>query len=126
MSAKLVLVYALISLSFIYATCGVIENNETSDSDYFGIHVYPQERQCAMLGGMCVHKDDCEPTQLTSTKGLCPNNSGLGVECCYQVLPRSSATCRQFLGECMPSCNDNLVRYEANDCPENTKCCTLV
>lgn len=52
--------------------------------DYFGVHVYPQERDCAMLGGMCVHTEDCEPSQLTSTKGLCPNFRDLGVECCYQ------------------------------------------
>lgn len=39
-----------------------------------------------MVGGMCVLKEDCEPSQLTSTKGLCPNFRDLGVECCYQGL----------------------------------------
>lgn len=32
MGAKLILFYAFMSLSVICATCGVIENNETSDS----------------------------------------------------------------------------------------------
>lgn len=32
MSARLIIFYAFMSLSFICATCGVIENNETSDS----------------------------------------------------------------------------------------------
>lgn len=38
MGAKLILFYAFMSLSFICATCGVIENNETSDSGKDNVH----------------------------------------------------------------------------------------
>ncbi|KAJ6644300.1 hypothetical protein Bhyg_09267 [Pseudolycoriella hygida] len=134
MGAKQILFYALMSLSFICVTCGVIEsienieNNETNESsemEYFGVKVYPQERHCAMVGGMCVHQDDCEPLHLTSTRNLCPKHKNKGVECCYQVIPRP-APCKQFLGECKKTCNPSLVQSQANDCPEDKKCCALI
>lgn len=52
-------------------------------SDYFGVHIYPIERNCAMVGGNCVQKEDCEEGQLTSTHGLCGEQKHIGVECCY-------------------------------------------
>lgn len=52
-----------------------------SGENYFGVHIYPVERHCAMVGGLCVQKGDCaEPT---TKKGLCGKSQHLNVECCY-------------------------------------------
>lgn len=52
-----------------------------SAENYFGVRVYPVERNCAMVGGLCVEKKDCaEPT---TKKGLCAKSQHLDVECCY-------------------------------------------
>lgn len=43
--------------------------------------IYPIERNCAMVGGICVHRTDC--AEGTSVQGLCGRSRHLGVECCY-------------------------------------------
>ncbi|GAB0093346.1 uncharacterized protein DMENIID0001_084360 [Sergentomyia squamirostris] len=97
-----------------------IDNNETLDVDD-DIKYWEIDRECAMVGGVCVHQDDCEHT--TSTPGLCPTNKHYGVECCYKLRDRVT-TCRKQLGACMDRCNINLQR-SATDCP-NQVCCVLV
>lgn len=47
-----------------------------------GVRVYPNDRQCVLVGGLCVQSSDC--TEPTSNKGLCPTSAHLGVECCYE------------------------------------------
>lgn len=42
------------------------------------------DRECAMVGGICVSVDDCDPEYLSTTKGLCPSNKHNNVECCYR------------------------------------------
>ncbi|EDW56648.1 uncharacterized protein LOC6615401 isoform X2 [Drosophila sechellia] len=68
-----------------------IETNDVNDPNYYmlqGVRVYPNDRQCVMVGGLCVAESDCiEPT---SNKGLCPTSAGEGVECCYEL--RSNPT----------------------------------
>ncbi|XP_017072598.1 uncharacterized protein LOC108108890 isoform X2 [Drosophila eugracilis] len=67
-----------------------IETNEVDTSDVYrlqGVLVYPNDRQCVLVGGLCVKTDDCnEPT---TNKGLCPTSASQGVECCYEL--RSSS-----------------------------------
>jgi len=47
-----------------------------------GVRVYPNDRQCVLVGGLCVETKDClEPT---SNRGLCPSSAGQEVECCYE------------------------------------------
>ena len=46
--------------------------------------MYNIDRDCAMLGGLCVEKSDCITS--TSRQGLCPSNQAKGVECCYEGL----------------------------------------
>lgn len=54
-------------------------------ADYFGVKVYPINRQCAMVGGTCVHSSDCQPGQITNKQGLCgPKYQKQGVECCFE------------------------------------------
>ncbi|XP_058463998.1 U-scoloptoxin(19)-Sm1a isoform X2 [Malaya genurostris] len=91
---------------------------------YLGVSVYKTERACARLGGLCVHKTDCQSPSTMS--GLCPGSAHRGVECCYEVIAaKGDVSCTEYLGECMPHCNPMLQR-PANDCRENEHCCVLV
>lgn len=49
---------------------------------YQGVKVYKGDRECVLVGGLCIHIDDCN--QPTSTKGLCPTNAHHNIECCYE------------------------------------------
>uniref|UniRef100_A0A1L8DNT2 Putative conserved secreted protein n=2 Tax=Nyssomyia neivai TaxID=330878 RepID=A0A1L8DNT2_9DIPT len=97
-----------------------IENNETLDEEG-EIKLWEIERECAMVGGVCVHRDDCD--HVTSTTGLCPSNKHYGVECCYKLKIRLT-TCHNHFGECMNECNPRIQR-PATDCPGQV-CCVLV
>lgn len=46
--------------------------------------MFKLDKECAMVGGICMDVDDCDPEYLSTTKGLCPTNSGHNVECCYR------------------------------------------
>ncbi|XP_017060936.1 uncharacterized protein LOC108101191 isoform X2 [Drosophila ficusphila] len=78
----LLLVGTILMLSQVQAN---IDTNEV-DPDFYmlqGVRVYPNDRQCVLVGGLCVQTKDClEPT---SNKGLCPTSAGQGVECCYEL-----------------------------------------
>ncbi|XP_016953633.1 uncharacterized protein LOC108026930 isoform X2 [Drosophila biarmipes] len=77
------LVSALLVLHQVQAN---VETNEVDTSDTYmlqGVEVFPNDRQCVLVGGLCVKTDDCiEPT---TNKGLCPSSAGRGVECCYEL-----------------------------------------
>ncbi|XP_059613138.1 U-scoloptoxin(19)-Sm1a [Phlebotomus argentipes] len=96
-----------------------IDNNETLDEG--DIRVWEIERECAMVGGLCVHKDDCD--HVTSTAGLCPSNKAMGVECCYKLKSRLTS-CVNQLGVCMDRCHPR-IQTPATDCPGQV-CCILV
>ncbi|XP_016988205.2 U-scoloptoxin(19)-Tl1a isoform X1 [Drosophila rhopaloa] len=102
-----------------------VETNEVDQPDTYmlqGVHVYPNDRQCVLVGGLCVKTDDCiEPT---SNKGLCPSSAGLGVECCYE-LPVRPAPCAEHLGQCMDRCHQRLLR-PGTDCENGQVCCVLI
>ncbi|XP_061502015.1 uncharacterized protein LOC4576735 isoform X1 [Anopheles gambiae] len=52
------------------------------EESYLGVKLYKMERPCAMLGGMCVQTSECK--QRPANSGLCPENTHLGVDCCYE------------------------------------------
>ncbi|XP_020815119.1 uncharacterized protein LOC110189404 isoform X2 [Drosophila serrata] len=79
---------ALIMLHHVQAD---VETNEVDSGETYmlqGVKVYPNDRQCVLVGGLCVQSEDClEPT---TNRGLCPSSAGHGVECCYE--PRRKST----------------------------------
>lgn len=94
------------------------------DGNYYGVTVYTRSRECAMLGGLCVHESDCEKDQLTQKKGLCEDHD-ISVECCYKVIPRL-APCHQFGGVCTEKCNTVLRQPLGNDCQDDKTCCLSI
>ncbi|KAH8254468.1 hypothetical protein KR032_010218 [Drosophila birchii] len=117
----LLVVTALIMLHHVEAD---VETNEVDLGETYmlqGVKVYPNDRQCVMVGGLCVKSEDClEPT---TNRGLCPSSAN-GVECCYE-LPVRPAPCAQHLGQCMDRCHHRLHR-PGNDCKEGQVCCVLI
>ncbi|KAL9915836.1 uncharacterized protein LOC119636877 isoform X2 [Glossina fuscipes] len=83
---------ALITLLAIRTVAADIDDNEVNDAqDHYmiqGVKVYQGDRQCVLVGGLCVHSSDC--LQPTTNKGLCPSNAHRGVECCYEFFDRPS------------------------------------
>ncbi|XP_016953632.1 U-scoloptoxin(19)-Sm1a isoform X1 [Drosophila biarmipes] len=116
------LVSALLVLHQVQAN---VETNEVDTSDTYmlqGVEVFPNDRQCVLVGGLCVKTDDCiEPT---TNKGLCPSSAGRGVECCYE-LPVRPAPCAEHLGLCMDRCHQRLLR-PGTDCENGQVCCVLI
>ncbi|XP_023160539.1 U-scoloptoxin(19)-Sm1a-like isoform X1 [Drosophila hydei] len=117
----------LVSALMLQFACADIETNEVNDNstpEYMiqGVRVYPNDRHCALVGGLCVHTSDCNLP--TTNKGLCPSSAHLGVECCYE-LPVRPAPCEQHLGACMKSCNPSIQR-PATDCDNGEVCCVLM
>ncbi|XP_058830372.1 U-scoloptoxin(19)-Sm1a [Topomyia yanbarensis] len=120
----------LLVVAYVYACRGaeippptVYENGEVVRT-YLGVDVYKTERACARLGGLCVHKSDCQSPSTMS--GLCPESAHRGVECCYEVIPvKGELNCAEYLGECMTSCNAIGLRRPAKDCEEDEICCVL-
>ncbi|KAH8347952.1 hypothetical protein KR084_002495 [Drosophila pseudotakahashii] len=102
-----------------------VETNEVDTAEPYllqGVRVYPNDRQCVLVGGLCVKTEDClEPT---TNKGLCPTSADQGVECCYE-LPVRPAPCGEHLGECKDRCHQRLVR-PGNDCENGQVCCVLI
>ncbi|XP_065368497.1 U-scoloptoxin(19)-Tl1a [Calliphora vicina] len=129
MSNKSILyIYGVIAITLISIHCitANISDNEVNDipETYMvqGVKVYQGDRECVLVGGLCVHNSDCnEPT---SNKGLCPSNSHRGVECCYE-LPVRPAPCHEHLGECMDRCHKTLMR-PGTDCENGQICCVLI
>ncbi|XP_037955908.1 uncharacterized protein LOC119685636 isoform X2 [Teleopsis dalmanni] len=79
-----IFVFVIVAINGI---CAHVEDNEVDDVPEYhmlqGVKVYQGDRQCVLVGGLCVHSSDCnEPT---TTRGLCPTNSHRGVECCYEL-----------------------------------------
>ncbi|KAH8301545.1 hypothetical protein KR059_005629 [Drosophila kikkawai] len=113
---------ALIMLHHVHADA---DTNELDSPDTYmlqGVKVYPHDRQCVMVGGLCVKSEDClEPT---TKRGLCPSSAAYGVECCYE-LPVRPAPCQQHGGVCMSFCNKRLLR-PGNDCKNGQACCLLL
>ncbi|XP_041771928.1 U-scoloptoxin(19)-Sm1a [Anopheles merus] len=93
------------------------------EESYLGVKLYKMERPCAMLGGMCVQTSECK--QRPANSGLCPENTHLGVDCCYEVKPASNLTCHEYRGACMERCAAGLQR-PSTDCTDGSKCCVLV
>lgn len=123
--AILKLAFILFALMFVN---GILAQ-KTEENEVFydtqmvqGVKVYRNDRECAMLGGLCVHRSDCLET--SSKSGLCPSNKHLGVECCYE-LPVRPAPCREHLGQCRDRCPARLVR-PGIDCKDGQFCCVLV
>lgn len=117
----------MITLISIHSITADLENNEVGDEapEYYmfqGVKVYQGDRHCVLVGGLCVHHSDC--LEATTNKGLCPTNSHLGVECCYE-LPVRPALCREHLGECMDRCHKTLMR-PGTDCQSGQVCCVLI
>uniref|UniRef100_A0A1B0DK33 Uncharacterized protein n=1 Tax=Phlebotomus papatasi TaxID=29031 RepID=A0A1B0DK33_PHLPP len=118
---KIAKVAVIVSIFVIFvAAYPPIDNNETLEEDG-DIKLWEIERECAMVGGLCVHKDDCD--HVTSTTGLCPSNKRYGVECCYKLKYRIT-TCKNHLGECMDRCHHSLQRT-STDCSGQV-CCVLI
>ncbi|EDV36170.1 uncharacterized protein Dana_GF12088, isoform A [Drosophila ananassae] len=101
------------------------DTNNVDDPEVYmlqGVRVYPNDRQCVLVGGLCVATTDCmEPT---TNKGLCPTSAGHDVECCYE-LPVRPAPCAQHFGECMDRCHQRLLR-PGTDCENGQVCCVLI
>ncbi|XP_034478772.1 uncharacterized protein LOC117785009 isoform X2 [Drosophila innubila] len=81
----------LVSALMLQFVCANIETNDVNDNndEYYmlqGVRVYPNDRQCSLVGGLCVQTSDC--TEPTSNKNLCPSSTHLGVECCYELKPK--------------------------------------
>ncbi|KAH8252218.1 hypothetical protein KR038_003077 [Drosophila bunnanda] len=118
----LLVAIALIMLHHVQAD---VETNEVDSGETYmlqGVKVYPNDRQCVLVGGLCVQSEDClEPT---TNRGLCPSSAGRGVECCYE-LPVRPAPCAQHLGQCMDKCHLRLHR-PGNDCENGQVCCVLI
>ncbi|KAL5286163.1 hypothetical protein ACFFRR_007685 [Megaselia abdita] len=79
----------MVILTICFAIRGInggVDDNEIISDDYpsqfGGVKLYSIERDCAMVGGICVHNSDC--VSPTSKKGLCPSNQFAGVECCWE------------------------------------------
>lgn len=49
-----------------------------------GLRMFKLDRGCAMVGGICMDIDDCDPEHLSTTTGLCPSHKNKNVECCYR------------------------------------------
>lgn len=96
---------------------------QEAQESYLGVKLYKMERPCAMLGGMCVQTSACK--QRPGTHGLCPENSHLGVDCCYEVEPAKNLTCHEYRGACMERCAEAIQR-PASDCEDGQACCVLV
>ncbi|EDW77229.1 uncharacterized protein Dwil_GK22257, isoform A [Drosophila willistoni] len=128
MSLKNCLVGLCLWLAALQIVCADIETNEVNEygrPEYYmlqGVRVYPNNRECVLVGGLCVRTSEC--TELTSKKGLCPDYAHLGVECCYE-LPIKPAPCTEHLGVCMNRCPQRLVR-PGNDCENGQVCCVVV
>lgn len=90
------------------------------DSSYNGVTVYPRSRECSMLGGLCVLESDCEKDNIVHKRGLCPDR-GIGVECCYEVIPRQ-APCQKLGGVCMDQCGASERQSLVNVCGEKMCC----
>ncbi|XP_060809493.1 U-scoloptoxin(19)-Sm1a [Amyelois transitella] len=105
----------------------VLCKSEASSYDDFSlIDSIFQEPECSTHGGMCVVASDCSG-ELTKEKGLCPKQSGKGVECC-QGISRKETRCRKVGGVCMPLdtfCSERILFSAATDCHKQ-KCCILV
>ncbi|XP_035916742.1 U-scoloptoxin(19)-Sm1a [Anopheles stephensi] len=101
---------------------GGASSSEAQES-YLGVKLYKMERPCAMLGGMCVQKSECNSRP--GKEGLCPENGHLGVDCCYEVKPAKNLTCHEYRGACMDRCAEGLQRPSV-DCTEGQMCCVLV
>ncbi|KAM7342284.1 U-scoloptoxin(19)-Sm1a [Cochliomyia hominivorax] len=118
-------VIAIILVSVQYITANVNDNEVNDIPETYmvqGVKVYQGDRECVLVGGLCVHSSDCnEPT---SNKGLCPSNTHRGVECCYE-LPVRPAPCSEHLGECMDRCHKTLMR-PGTDCENGQICCVLI
>ncbi|XP_030380664.1 uncharacterized protein LOC115628609 isoform X2 [Scaptodrosophila lebanonensis] len=87
---KCILGIGLTIFLVLQAVSANIETNEVNDGvEYYmlqGVRVYPNDRHCALVGGLCVQSSDC--TEPTTNKGLCPSSSHLGAECCYEYKPK--------------------------------------
>jgi len=118
------LFYTSVVRSRIINDINTVDYDDNYAGYYAGVPVYTPGRQCALVGGLCVQEEDCAPGEATSKKGLCPDKD-MGVECCYQVIPRPS-TCQRQGGACMDWCNPSLQRDIATDCAPDQKCCVLV
>lgn len=108
------------------AQCSIINSYDESNENYYyaGVSLYTPSRECASLGGLCVHENDCAQGQFTQKTGLCEDHD-IGVECCYQVVERE-APCAQFGGVCMENCGVTIPQSLANDCGADKFCCILV
>ncbi|XP_034652791.1 uncharacterized protein LOC117891428 isoform X2 [Drosophila subobscura] len=83
------LMVAVVMVTMLHSGRADIETNEVNDQDVYmlqGVRVYPNDRQCVMVGGLCVKTSDC--TEPTNNKGLCPTSVHQGVECCYELRPK--------------------------------------
>ncbi|BFG03725.1 U-scoloptoxin(19)-Sm1a [Drosophila madeirensis] len=119
------LMVAVVMVTMLHSGRADIETNEVNDQDVYmlqGVRVYPNDRQCVMVGGLCVKTSDC--TEPTNNKGLCPTSVHLGVECCYE-LPVRPAPCAEHLGMCMDRCHQRLLR-PGTDCVNGQVCCVLI
>lgn len=101
----------------------IINFRRHSDASYKGVTVYAPSHECKMLGGLCVLEGDCEKDNTVHKRGLCPDRD-IGVECCYEVIPRS-APCQTFGGLCMDECGVTVQQTLVNDCGDK-KCCIQV
>jgi len=87
---KIMNLILVLTLAFLFTSKGIeadIDNNFIDIPEYYmynGVKVYRNELTCTMSGGVCVETEDC--AELTSTRGLCPSNAHLGVECCYEMI----------------------------------------
>ncbi|XP_063239793.1 U-scoloptoxin(19)-Tl1a [Bacillus rossius redtenbacheri] len=93
-----------------------------------GTSSWLMEEPCARTGGLCLKEDECPEGSLTAQKGLCPEQQGLGVECCHGV-SRLERRCHARGGICRPAgeCRSRqLWLTEAKDCARGETCCALV
>ncbi|XP_059475399.1 U-scoloptoxin(19)-Sm1a [Neocloeon triangulifer] len=108
------------------AVANTMSNAITNGVSFLNSTVH-NEQSCLRTGGNCLPQIECPPGALSPSKGLCPEQQDLGVECCHG-LSLLETRCKNRGGRCTlaNSCTRALVEDRAEDCPDDKVCCVLV
>ncbi|KAF4531515.1 hypothetical protein B566_EDAN004111 [Ephemera danica] len=69
---------------------------EEQDEDRNSTLLYNEE-PCLRGGGTCLPEIECPHGKLSDTRGLCPQQQSLGIECCHG--PRPALICSLWAAE---------------------------
>ncbi|CAH0716051.1 unnamed protein product, partial [Brenthis ino] len=82
MFTKTVFAFAMLILIVPWVTTTPLQSRSTTPLEL--VSIIELEEPCVRQGGLCLRVEDCEPDNLVQMKGiLCPMQSHMGVECCY-------------------------------------------